>query len=88
MLELADGFAILPGGLGTLDEFFEVITSAQLGVHGEADRRHRHAGLLRAAEGAVRIMSWRKASRMPRTSRSAASSPTPDEALAALAEAL
>lgn len=32
MLDEADGFAILPGGLGTLDEFFEVITSAQLDV--------------------------------------------------------
>ncbi len=30
MLSLADAFAVLPGGLGTLDEFFEVITSAQL----------------------------------------------------------
>ena len=32
MLALADGFVILPGGLGTLDEFFEVVTSAQLHV--------------------------------------------------------
>jgi uncharacterized protein (TIGR00730 family) len=32
MLELAQAFIILPGGLGTLDEFFEVVTSAQLGV--------------------------------------------------------
>ena len=32
MLELADAFIILPGGLGTLDEFFEVVTSAQLAV--------------------------------------------------------
>ena len=32
MLALADAFVILPGGLGTLDEFFEVITSAQLKV--------------------------------------------------------
>ena len=32
MLALADGFVVLPGGLGTLDEFFEVITSVQLGV--------------------------------------------------------
>jgi len=32
MLALADAFIILPGGLGTLDEFFEVVTSAQLGV--------------------------------------------------------
>ncbi|MBV8978391.1 MAG: TIGR00730 family Rossman fold protein [Alphaproteobacteria bacterium] len=32
MLTHADGFAILSGGLGTLDEFFEVLTSAQLKV--------------------------------------------------------
>jgi uncharacterized protein (TIGR00730 family) len=32
MLTMADGFAVLPGGLGTLDEFFEVITSVQLSV--------------------------------------------------------
>lgn len=32
MLADSDGFVILPGGLGTLDEFFEVVTSAQLGV--------------------------------------------------------
>lgn len=32
MLSLSDGFAVLPGGLGTLDEFFEVLTSVQLEV--------------------------------------------------------
>ncbi len=32
MLAMADAFVILPGGLGTLDEYFEVITSAQLSV--------------------------------------------------------
>jgi uncharacterized protein (TIGR00730 family) len=32
MLAEADAFIVLPGGLGTLDEFFEVVTSAQLGV--------------------------------------------------------
>lgn len=32
MLSLADAFLILPGGLGTLDEYFEVVTSAQLRV--------------------------------------------------------
>lgn len=32
MMSLSDGFAVLPGGLGTLDEFFEVITSVQLKV--------------------------------------------------------
>jgi uncharacterized protein (TIGR00730 family) len=33
MFELADGFAVLPGGLGTLDEAIEVITWRQLGLH-------------------------------------------------------
>jgi hypothetical protein len=33
MFELADGFAILPGGLGTLDEAIEIITWHQLGLH-------------------------------------------------------
>ncbi len=33
MLQMADAFVILPGGLGTFDEFFEVATEAQLGVH-------------------------------------------------------
>ncbi len=33
MVELADGFVALPGGLGTFDELFEVITWAQLGLH-------------------------------------------------------
>jgi uncharacterized protein (TIGR00730 family) len=33
MAELSDGFIALPGGLGTLEEFFEVATWAQLGLH-------------------------------------------------------
>lgn len=33
MAELADGFVALPGGLGTLEELFEVWTWAQLGYH-------------------------------------------------------
>ena len=33
MAELADGFIALPGGWGTLEEFFEVLTWAQLGLH-------------------------------------------------------
>lgn len=30
---LADGFIALPGGLGTMDEIFEIMTWAQLGLH-------------------------------------------------------
>lgn len=33
MAELADGFVVLPGGAGTMDEFFEIFTWAQLGLH-------------------------------------------------------
>ncbi|HEY3280996.1 MAG TPA: TIGR00730 family Rossman fold protein [Armatimonadota bacterium] len=33
MAELSDGFAALPGGYGTLEELFEVVTWAQLGLH-------------------------------------------------------
>ena len=33
MAELSDGFVALPGGLGTLDEFAEVLTWSQLGLH-------------------------------------------------------
>lgn len=33
MFDLSDGFIALPGGLGTLEELFEVLTWAQLGLH-------------------------------------------------------
>jgi uncharacterized protein (TIGR00730 family) len=33
MAELSDGFLAMPGGIGTLEEFFEVLTWAQLGEH-------------------------------------------------------
>jgi uncharacterized protein (TIGR00730 family) len=33
MSSLADGFIALPGGFGTFEELFEVITWAQLGLH-------------------------------------------------------
>jgi uncharacterized protein (TIGR00730 family) len=35
IFDLADGFVILPGGVGTMDEFFEVVTNAQIGLHGK-----------------------------------------------------
>jgi len=33
MAERSNGFIALPGGLGTLEELFEIITWAQLGIH-------------------------------------------------------
>ena len=33
MAELSDAFVAVPGGLGTLDELFEALTWAQLGIH-------------------------------------------------------
>lgn len=40
MAELADGFVAMPGGYGTLEELFEVVTWAQLEYH------HKPVGLL------------------------------------------
>ncbi|MGD8378650.1 MAG: TIGR00730 family Rossman fold protein [Gammaproteobacteria bacterium] len=36
MAELAGGFIALPGGMGTLDELFEILTWRQLGMHAKA----------------------------------------------------
>ena len=33
MYELADAFVVLPGGIGTFEEFFEVYTWLQIGLH-------------------------------------------------------
>ena len=33
MAELSDGFVAMPGGIGTMEEFFEVLSWAQLGLH-------------------------------------------------------
>jgi hypothetical protein len=43
MADLADGFLALPGGIGTLEEFFEIWTWGQLGLH------HKPFGLLNVA---------------------------------------
>lgn len=43
MTELSDGFIALPGGIGTLEELFEILTWAQLGFH------HKPCGLLNVA---------------------------------------
>ena len=43
MADLADGFVAMPGGFGTLEELFEVLTWGQLGLH------HKPIGLLNVA---------------------------------------
>jgi uncharacterized protein (TIGR00730 family) len=43
MADLADGFIALPGGIGTLEEFCEILTWAQLGLH------HKPCGLINVA---------------------------------------
>ncbi len=42
MAEAAEGFVAMPGGLGTLEELFEVWTWSQLGIH------HKPVGILNA----------------------------------------
>ena len=52
MAELADGFIALPGGWGTLEEFFEVLTWAQLGLH------RKPCGLLNVCGYFDRLLSF------------------------------
>ena len=57
MAELSDAFVALPGGLGTLEELFEVYTWAQLGLHrkpcGLLDVEGYYAGIAAFLEHAV-----------------------------------
>jgi uncharacterized protein (TIGR00730 family) len=52
MADLADAFIALPGGLGTLEEIFEIWTWAQLGVH------HKPVGFLDVAGYYTPLMSF------------------------------
>ena len=52
MADLADGFIALPGGWGTLEEFFEVLTWAQLGLH------RKPCGLLNVCGFFDRLLSF------------------------------
>jgi uncharacterized protein (TIGR00730 family) len=57
MESLSDAFIALPGGFGTLDELFEILTWAQLGLHGKPcgllDTDGYYAPLVAWADAAV-----------------------------------
>ena len=58
MADLSDGFIALPGGLGTFDELFEILTWNQIGLHGKPvgilNVAHYFEPLLGVIEQAVR----------------------------------
>lgn len=59
MYDLADAFIVLPGGFGTLDEMFEVLTWGQLGIHqkplGVLNLRGYYQKLLDYMENAIQF---------------------------------
>lgn len=56
MFDLSDAFAVLPGGFGTLDETFEVLTWRQLGLHGKPILLLSVKGYWRPFEALVRAI--------------------------------
>jgi uncharacterized protein (TIGR00730 family) len=52
LVELADAFIALPGGFGTLDELFEILTWAQIGLH------HKPIGLLNTLGYFDGLLGW------------------------------
>ena len=52
MAERADAFLALPGGYGTLDELFEILTWAQLGIHSKP------VGLVNVARYFDPLLAW------------------------------
>lgn len=52
MADLADGFAALPGGFGTADELFEILTWRQLQIHAKP------VGLLNTAGYFDPLLAW------------------------------
>jgi uncharacterized protein (TIGR00730 family) len=52
MVDLSDGFIALPGGLGTFEELFEVLTWAQLGMH------QKPCGLLNVSDYYTKLVDF------------------------------
>lgn len=53
MADLADGFVAMPGGLGTFDELFEILTWNQIGLHGKPVGLLNVAGYFDALLGVI-----------------------------------
>jgi len=53
MADLAEGFVALPGGLGTFDELFEILTWNQIGLHGKPVGLLNVAGYFEALLGVI-----------------------------------
>jgi len=51
MADLSDGFIALPGGIGTLEGFFEILTWGQLGIHAKPSGILNTAGYFDALIG-------------------------------------
>ena len=85
MADLADAFIALPGGFGTLEEFFEVLTWSQLGLHvkpcGIINVLEYYDPLLRMLDHAVEERFLKSQNRALVLARS-----TPSELLEALKE--
>jgi len=52
MADLSDAFIALPGGFGTADELFEILTWAQLGIH------QKPVGLVNTAGFFDPLLAW------------------------------
>lgn len=85
MADLSDAFIALPGGFGTLEEFFEVLTWSQLGLHvkpcGIVNVRGYYTPLLHMLDHAVRERFLKAENRALVLARD-----TPSELLQALEE--
>jgi uncharacterized protein (TIGR00730 family) len=86
MADLSDAFLALPGGFGTFDEFFEILTWAQLGLHSKPCALINTAGyfdlLLAMADHAVA-----EGMLLPENRRAMSCAADPAQALAILTNA-
>lgn len=67
IIDISDAFILLPGGIGSLDEFFEVITLAQLGLHnkprGILNTSNYYQHLIKFLDHAVDEQLWNTTNR-------------------------